>query len=233
MSALAGIWWWDGRPVADALVQTLHEQSRPAGPDGGGTVRPLPGLALQAHLLHFDRHSAEERQPHVFGAGSVLCWDGRLDNRDDLLLSLHHDLDTVDSDAALVAAAYTRWGEDCFRRLVGDWSLAIWDAPERRLLLARDYCGNRPLYYRATPEGVAWATRLDALLVAFDLGTSPNEEYIAGRLTTGVPPGVTPYKTIQNLRGGHWLLASAQRQVAVRRYWMFAPRTLRYRDLHD
>lgn len=233
MSALAGIYHWDGAPVSDEDLAVLAAHSRAAGPHGGGTVTPAQGMALQAHLLRFDRHSAGERQPCVFAQGSVLTWDGRLDNREDLLLELHHTLGPDQSDAVLVAAAYTRWGLDCLPRLLGDWSLALWDAERQTLILARDYMGNRPLHYLETCRGIAWATCLDALAACFNLYAHPDEGYIAARLTFGVPPDLTPFRGARALRAGHVLTATRAGGITVRRYWTFTPATIRYRDPRD
>jgi asparagine synthase (glutamine-hydrolysing) len=183
-----------------------------------------------AYTRHFDELSRLERQPCVFGQGSLLTWDGRLDNRDDLLIVLHHDLGPDLSDAAIVAAAYARWGLDCLPRLIGDWGLSIWDASRRRLVIARDYMGNRPLYYVSLHEGLAWSSSLDALAEGFGLYTRPDESYIAAHLTFGVLPGMTPFAGAQELRAGHVLVATAAEGVRVRRYWTFSPSRSRYRD---
>jgi hypothetical protein len=230
MSAIAGICYWDGRPIGESQLAALASHLRDAGPDQSGTATPLPGLAMQSHVLHFDRLSAQERQPFVFAQGSVLTWDGRLDNRDDLAVTLHRELGSDVTDAALVAAAYARWGLDCVPRLIGDWSLAIWDAPNRRLVLARDYMGNRPLYFLELPGGLAWASGLDALTEAFDLYSQPDEAYIAGRLTFGMPPDMTPFVGVRALRSGHLLQATQAAGTVIRRYWTFQPSTIRYRD---
>jgi asparagine synthase (glutamine-hydrolysing) len=234
MSAIAGICHWDGRPIPEQNLKTLASHSRAAGPDAGGGISPIPGLVLQAHLLHFDQLSATERQPHVFDRGSVVTFDGRLDGRDDLLIRLHHDLGSDITDAAIIAAAFARWGLDCLPRLIGDWSLAIWDAPNRRLILARDYMGNRPLHYLAFPGGLAWATNLDALADCFDLYGQVEERFVAARLVHGtLPAELTPFRGAMSLRAGHVLVASANRAPEVRRYWTFQPTRIRYRALQD
>jgi asparagine synthase (glutamine-hydrolysing) len=233
MSAISGICRWGGRPIDDAPLRVMASHCERAGSDSSRTAMPIEGIALQAHLWHFDRLSERERQPFAFANGSVLTWDGRLDNRDDLLVLLHHDLTDDVTDAALVAAAYVRWGIDCVQHLIGDWSFAIWDTAERRLLLARDYVGNRPLYYIDLGDGVAWASNLDALAAAFDRYSQPNDAYIAGKLTYGVPPGVTPFTGIHALRAGHLLTASKAAGLTVRRYWIYAPTRIRYRDVQE
>jgi asparagine synthase (glutamine-hydrolysing) len=232
MSALAGILYHDERPVPASDRATLTRHCRPLGPDGGGTFT-APGLILQSHIQTFDRLSAIERQPWTSPNGSVITWDGRLDNRDDLLVAFHHTLGSDITDVALVAAAYDKWGIDACRRLVGDWTLAVWDARKQSLIVARDYMGNRPLYYIETPEGLAWSTCLDALLDRFDRFTEPDETYVAGRLTFGVPAGTTPFRGIKALRPGHCLVGTRGRAADVRRYWIFEPRRLRYSNPAD
>lgn len=231
MSALAGIWQWNGEPIEPADLALLATYSRAAGPDGGGTARPKPAVALQAHILRFDARSAVEHQPYDIGDGSVLTWDGRLDNRDDLVLTLHHTLGPERSDAALVAAAYARWGLDVMPKLLGDWSLAIWDAQRRAVILACDYMGNRPLYYYATPARLVWATRLEALAACCRLFTEPEEAYIAGVLTGDLMPAeITPFEKARRLRAGHQFVATRHGDEP-RRYWTFAPATVRVPNL--
>lgn len=230
MSAIGGFCHWDGRPVSGTRLAVLAKHHRRAGTEAAGTVQPHPWLALQANVLHFDHLSTHERQPYTFGRGSVLTWDGRLDNRDDLLLTLHRDLDADKTDAALVAAAYERWGLEALPRLIGDWALAIWDATQQRIVLARDYMGNRPLYYRATANGLAWATSLEALAASEGLFGEPDDGYLGGYLTIGTAPDTTPFAGVKSLLAGHTLLSTHQ-GTEVARYWHFTPITLRYRDI--
>lgn len=231
MSALAGVYYWDGRPVAEADVAALDAACRPGGPDGGGTARPQPGLVLQAHVLHFDSYSKSERQPYIFDRGSVLTWDGRLDNRDDLLLMLHDDVGADVSDAALVAAGYRRWGLDALLpRLLGDWSFALWDGAASHLVLARDYMGHRPLYYRDAQAGLLWASSLAALTVDHPACPLPDDTFIATSLLGGMPRDITPYQGVRQLRAGHVLVATPTTGIRIRRYWIYEPATIRYRD---
>jgi Glutamine amidotransferase domain/Asparagine synthase len=230
MSTLAGLCYWDGRPVSDAELAHLATHSQPGGPARGGTQRPYPWLALQAFVIDFDRLSAIERQPYPFGEGSVLTWDGRLDNREDLLLDLHRYLAADITDAAIVAAVYQRWGSVGFRRLLGDWALALWDAASQRIVLARDYFGTRPLYYRLMPNGIAWATAIEALAACFNLYEQPSENYILAKLSGRVPPGLSPFTSVSLLRAGHFLMAPRAGEVDVRRYWTYAPAKIRYCD---
>jgi hypothetical protein len=148
-------------------------------------------------------------------------------------MRLHHDLGPDITDAALVSAAYAKWGLDSITRLIGDWSLAIWDGSSRRVVLARDYMGNRPLFYLELPCGLAWATSLDGLADAFDLYGKPDEDWLAGKLTYGVPPDITPFRGARALRSGHLLIATPHESPHIRRYWTFKPARVRYDSLQD
>src|SRR5229473_2135815 len=77
----------------------------------------------------------------------ILAWDGRLDNREDLLSRLKDSLRGDTSNAALALAAYERWGTGGLVHLIGDWSVVIRDRANRSTILASDFAGVRPLYY--------------------------------------------------------------------------------------
>src|SRR6185295_15052949 len=128
----------------------------------------------------------------------VLHWDGRLDNRDDLLLSLRDSLGKETSDTAIARATYERWGSHGLIRLIGDWSVVIRDHVNRTTVLASDFAGVRPLYYHVRPEGVLWSNRLQNL-VEMTESSDLDEQYIAGFLIFGACPNRTPYKGIYSV----------------------------------
>src|SRR5215211_4189380 len=94
----------------------------------------------------------------------VLHWDGRVDNRDDLLPRLSDSLKGDTSNAAIARTTYERWGTAGFVQLIGDWSLVIRDHTNRMTVLASDFAGVRPLYYHIEPGWVRWSSRLQALV---------------------------------------------------------------------
>jgi len=96
----------------------------------------------------------------------VLHWDGRLDNRNDLLLLLADSLHDDTSNSKIALAAYKLWGTDGFIRLIGDWSLVIQDHAKRTTVLASDYAGVRPLYYSVQRGRVFWSSRLQSVVDA-------------------------------------------------------------------
>src|ERR1700678_3090177 len=146
MSGQAGIYYYDHRPIDQSLADRLGVRLSRQGPDGGGE-RFGDGLLMVYRAFYVEPESYLERQPHFSTRGNWMTWDGRLDNRDDLLLLVKDHLQDDATDVALAMAVYEKWGEPGFNRLIGDWSLALWDAASDSIVLASDYMGTRPLYY--------------------------------------------------------------------------------------
>jgi asparagine synthase (glutamine-hydrolysing) len=147
----------------------------------------------------------------------MLHWDGRLDNRDDLLLRLRESLQDETSNQAIALAAYERWGTDGLVHLIGDWSLVIRDRINRTTVLASDFAGVRPLYYYVQAGRVMWSTNLQSLVKATSI-SELDEQYIAGFLTVGGYPNRTPYKRIYSVPPGHAVCVSPDK-TSIRRFW--------------
>src|SRR5271166_127816 len=114
--------------------------------------RGKKNMNTQAQLILLDCLGLDS--PFNRDRTEILSWDGRLDNRDDLLLRLSDSPRGDTSNAALALAAYERWGTSGFVRLIGDWSLVIRDRANRTIILASDFAGVRPLYYNLQPGRV-------------------------------------------------------------------------------
>ncbi len=159
----------------------------------------------------------------------VLHFDGRLDNRSDLLLRLSLNGDT--SNAAIAGAAYERWGPAGFVHLIGDWSLVIRDHVHDMTVLASDFAGVRPLYYHVKAGRVQWCNRLQALVEETGI-TDLDEQYIAGFLTFGGCANRTPYKGINSVPPGHAVCVSSE-GTSIRRFWsMPTGDTIHYQNEH-
>jgi asparagine synthase (glutamine-hydrolysing) len=148
----------------------------------------------------------------------LLAWDGRLDNREELIPLLRGDLNGDQTDLAIVMAAYLKLGIDFLPSLIGDFALSLWDPISQTLLLARDAIGPRPLYYHINASRVLWSSELIALLDLAGIEPEVNDEYVAGYLTRGPEPGVTPYKAIHAVSPGHVVLVK-NGQLRSQRFW--------------
>src|SRR5882762_8582052 len=159
MSVQFGRWNFDGRPADREYLAKAEGMLAPYGPDGGGTyIKDSVGILFLA--FHTTKESRSEAQPHVTPSGAVFTWDGRLDNRAELIRELSDILTTGSTDVSIVAAACERWGTACFAKLVGDWALSIWNSKDRSLILAKDPIGTRHLYYSLDKEQVSWSSIL-------------------------------------------------------------------------
>ncbi len=161
----------------------------------------------------------------------ILAWEGRLDNRGDLLLRLRESPRT---DAALALAVYERWGTEGLVHLTGDWSLVIHDRTARTIVLASDFAGVRPLYYSQQPNSqepgrILWSSCLQSLVEATE-SSEFDEQYLGGFLIFGGYPNHTPYKGIYSVPPGHAVCVTTN-GTTIRPFWA-APHgdEIRYRS---
>jgi asparagine synthase (glutamine-hydrolysing) len=198
------------------------------GPDAEGVFRK-DNVGIIYRAFHTTRESRLENQPHVSPSGVVITWDGRLDNREDLIGQLGHESSTGSTDLSIVADAYERWGTDAFAKLIGDWAVSIWDRRTHSLILAKDFVGTRHLYYSINKDQVTWSTILDPLVLFAGKTFSLDEEYIAGWLSFFPATHLTPYVGIHSVPPSSSVLARTGKH-AVSKYWDFDPaNNIRYR----
>jgi asparagine synthase (glutamine-hydrolysing) len=230
MSVQFGRWSFDGCPSSRDDLERADRMLAPYGPDGASAYSK-DGLHILFHAFHTTRESHQEIQPHVLASGSVLTWDGRLDNRGELTEQAGEVASNSSSDLSLVAAAFDRWGVDCVPKFIGDWALSIWNPADRSLTLARDVIGIRQLYYRLGPGDLTWSTLLEPLVLLAGKTLHLDEEYIAGWLASSPAASLTPYREIRSVPPASFVRFRAGR-VTVWKYWDFSPeRRVRYR--HD
>lgn len=195
------------------------------GPDQQGTwCDDHIGLgAVQLYTTKEDRGSKQPAVDHDTGCALVL--DGRLDNRAELGSDLNLTSEALrkTSDAALALAAYRRWGSEFVRRMVGPFSLAVWDGNLSRLLCARDPLGQRPFFYRLRNGYLSAASTIEALQQIPGIVTTINEDYLWDFLCTGTmvgsfDPEATPYSEIRRIPAGH-ILTVGPNYERLERYW--------------
>jgi len=199
--SFAGIWRFDDpRPDAN-FVKTAAKLMSAASPDGTRSFQQQ-GLSLAYGGFCTTAESRKEVQPFRSPAGSIFSWDGRLDNRADLLSHFSEPLTHESADVSIVAAAYERWGEAALAKLVGDWVLAVWDSHNQVLILAKDAIGPLHLYWHDSPQHVLWSTSLEIIQALDRCSPCLNEEYIAGWVCGLPSPDLTPYSSVHSVRPG-------------------------------
>ena len=225
MSGLTGVWNLDGRPIERRLIDTIGSKIAHRGEDHAG-VWFRSDLAFAARVRRVTPQSVHERQPLIDLNGNALVFDGRLDNRDELLRQLPDSvLHSASSDADIVFQAFRAWGDGCLERLTGDFALAAFDAHDRRLVLARDPVGCRPLYYWCDGKTFVFGSEIKAILGHPDADHEPNQDLLADFLLRQLPyedEGETFFQNIRAVLPG-WRVNVSNRGIDTQRFWDFDP----------
>src|SRR4051812_22959207 len=193
-----------------AMSATLRHR----GPDSEGTfVDGSVGLAAR-RLAIIDLDSGDQPISNEDGTATVVQ-NGEIYNYRELTRELEragHRFATR-SDTETLVHAYEEWGLGFAERLRGMFAIAIWDAPRRRLVLARDRFGIKPLYYRADGGVLAFASELDALPRG-ELDLDAIEAFLA---FNSVPSPLSIYRETRKLRAGH-VLTWQDGEISLERY---------------
>ena len=232
MCAFGGILHFDNMPTDWRLLSQLGRTLDERGPDGGDEV-VATNIGMSYRAFHTTAESPFTNQPLVTPEGHILTWSGRLDNRDELIPQLRQDhlrRGSHSSDSQIVMAAYSTWGDECFVRLIGDFSLALWEARLKVLHLVRDLAGTHPLNFFSDEKRVAWSTELATLLDLFVTEPEIKDEYVAGFLARAPEPGLTPYKKISAVKPAYVVTFTQTGRRCERRFWGLDPnKQIRYR----
>lgn len=221
MCGIAGIANLDGlteseRSALEPMVETLSHR----GPDDTGAYED-PFCALgHARLSIIDPSTGQ--QPMCNEDGTIwIVFNGEIYNfpelRERLLASGHRFHTLCDTEAIL--HLYEEKGEDCVDHLRGMFAFAIWDQPRRRLFLARDRLGIKPLYYTHDGKRVVFGSELKSLLPAPGVAREINFRALADYLTClWIPAPHSIFRSIQKLPAGH-VATLDERGFRVREYW--------------
>jgi asparagine synthase (glutamine-hydrolysing) len=191
------------------------------GPDGRAAW--VSGPAGIGHL-HLDSGLLRpgSAQPLVSDDGLlVLSLDGRLDNRGELAAALGIREPDPDgwSDADLVLAAYSSFGEGCAARLLGDFAFVLWDGKRGQLMAARDALGTRTLFYYWDGATLLVASECGQLRAHPAARLEPDERAISDMLRTRFDDVRSTYYTrARRLPPAH-VLTLRTRSLSVKRYW--------------
>jgi asparagine synthase (glutamine-hydrolysing) len=231
MCGIAGIVSFDGRPPGAAELAAMGDALRHRGPDTAGyhvdaAAAPAAGL-VHRRLSIIDLSTAAD-QPLGNEDGSVqVMLNGEIYNFRELRpgLAARHTFRSQ-GDTEVIAHLYEERGEEAIAALDGMFALAIWDAQRRRLVLARDHFGKKPLYYWHDARRLVFGSEIKALLAA-GVGVEMAEENLGEYLGFGyVPTPRTLFRGIHKLPPASFLVVDAGGVAAPRSYWdlRFPPR---------
>jgi asparagine synthase (glutamine-hydrolysing) len=209
------------RPVSPSLVQGMCDLLAHRGPDGSGIWTSGHAGLGHRRLAIIDLSDAG-KQPMSTSDGQVwLTFNGEIYN----FLELRAELESLghrfrsQTDSEVILYAYREYGVECINRLRGMFALAIWDQPHRRLLVARDRLGKKPLFYTSDSDGIAFASEPKAFLADPSFSPAANPEALSAYLTYQyVPAPMCAFAGVHKLPPAHYLVVEDGR-VTVRRYW--------------
>jgi len=166
MCGICGIFEFERREeISEEFVRRMTDTIVHRGPDDEG-IHVGPGIGLGFRRLSII-DVAGGHQPIANEDGRIwVMLNGEIYNYPELrqeLVDRGHTFATR-SDTESIVHLYEEYGEDCFRRLRGMFAIALWDSRERKLLLARDRVGKKPLYFAADQNRILFGSELKCLL---------------------------------------------------------------------
>jgi asparagine synthase (glutamine-hydrolysing) len=209
-----------GEPIERERVERSNETLVPRGPDSGGVfVDGIVGLAAR-RLAIIDLEGGD--QPLSNEDGSVhVVQNGEIYNYRELRAELEvsgHRFRTR-SDTEVLAHLYEERGPEFADALRGMFAVALWDAPRRRLVLARDRYGIKPLYYAEWGGALSFASELKALTVHSDFPRDVDPDALEAFLAYAcIPAPLTIFRAARKLPAGCVLVCEDGGEVRVSRY---------------
>jgi asparagine synthase (glutamine-hydrolysing) len=199
------------------MVRTLVHR----GPDEDGLWEG-EGVALGMRRLSII-DIATGQQPMFNEDGTVaVVFNGEIYNFVELrteMIAAGHRFRTDHSDTEVIVHLYEQYGDAFLDRLNGMFAIALWDAPRRRLLLARDRAGIKPLYYAPLGDDLVFGSEPKALLAHPQISRDPDHEALHHYFSLKhIPAPFSAFKAMRQLRAGEYLVHEGGK-IALRRWW--------------
>lgn len=221
MCGISGLVYTDAsHPIDRDLIRRLTATLTHRGPDADGFLFDR-GAALGHRRLSIIDLSTGDQPIFNEDRTKAVVFNGEIYNFREVRADLEqrgHRFATA-SDTEVIVHAWEEYGDACVTRLRGMFAIALWDLTSRRLLLARDRVGKKPLYYAHDEERILFASELKALLVDSSVKRALNAEAIDDYLSFGaVPAPRTIYQGIYQVPAAHYLVWERGR-VKQLEYW--------------
>jgi asparagine synthase (glutamine-hydrolysing) len=222
MCGICGIFVPDAvSPIDWQLLNRMNETLRHRGPDDEGYyINHNIGMAMR-RLAIID--VAGGQQPIFNEDGSiVVVFNGEIYNFQELWIQLdrfgHHF--STKSDTEVIVHAYEQWGDDALLHLNGMFAISLWDDRRKRLLLARDRMGKKPLYWCYSTNGLLWGSEAKALLASDLVQRKVNPVSLHHYLTLQYTPDpLTIFEGMYQLPAAHKLVIEQGGEPQVSRWW--------------
>jgi asparagine synthase (glutamine-hydrolysing) len=241
MCGIAGILSSQGNASQSQLSLMIDAQIH-RGPDAAG-VWGDGNCALGHRRLSIIDLSEAGRQPLSDNDECIwITFNGEIYNFEPLRRELesHGHRFRTRTDTEVIVYAYRQWGVDCLSRLRGMFAFGIWDRTKRRLFLARDRVGKKPLFYTETGGNFRFASELQGLLAGNIVDREPDLAAIDSYLSYGyIPAPATAFKAVSKLAPAHYLTVDLKPdgfETRLHQYWSlsYSPKTkINEEDAHE
>src|SRR5712691_5376949 len=217
MCGIAGFTGPHNRTALELMTEGLHHR----GPDAAGYWE---GADVSLGMRRLPIIDVETGQQPVFNEDGTIAvvFNGEIYNYIELREALQragHRFSTDHSDTEVLVHLYEDRGLDFLHELNGMFAIALWDARQRQLVLARDRLGIKPLYFARISGGVAFGSEPKALLEHPAISRVPNFAAIHHYLSLkNVPAPLSAFRDIEQLRGGELAVCSGG-EIERRRWW--------------
>ena len=220
MCAISGI---IGLPWNDALIRDILATMERRGPDDRGIYQKENCLLLHSRLAIIDR--AGGHQPMMLDWGGeryILVYNGELYNTKEIrreLLKAGHIFQGY-SDSEVLLHAYAEFGESCVHRLNGIYAFGVWEEKRKRLFLARDRIGVKPLFFKEHEGGLLFASEIKTILTYPTVNAELDMEGAAQMLMLGPGrlPGSGVFRGIREVEPG-WCGYYEDGRLNLQQYW--------------
>ena len=217
-----------GLPIEETCMHAMLQTMARRGPDGRGIFRNADCTLLHTRLAIIDPTGGAQPMELLWG-GEHYCitYNGELYNTEQLrkkLEKLGHAFATH-SDTEVVLHSYAQWGPECLLKMNGIFAFGIWEGRKRRMFLARDRIGVKPLFYSLSGEGLLFASEIKTILVHPSQRAALDAEGAAQILLLGPgrQPGSGVFRGIRELEPGCWATFEGG-TLALHRYWSLKDR---------
>ena len=228
MCGICGVFDFNDGPVSRELLQRMTDRIRHRGPDGDGFLcAGQVGLANR-RLSIIDLTGGWQPQSNEDGSIQVV-FNGEIYNfielREELAKKGH--IFKTRSDTEVIVHAYEQWGDDCTNHFNGIFGFALWDSKQKRLLIARDHLGVKPVYYVQLGSRLLFGSEIKALLADPACPREVDLESLSMLFTLRyVPSPRTLFKGIYKLPPGHRMVVQSS-GIKIERYWKKLPQIRR------
>lgn len=220
MCGICGVYNFDGRPADKTVLAGMNSAIAHRGPDDEGYYFSGPiGIAMR-RLSIIDLSTGA--QPMSSRDGSLhIVYNGEVYNFKELrneLVAKGHTFVTT-SDTEVVLHLYEEEGPECLKKLNGMFAFCIWDSRSRRLFLARDRIGIKPLFYYADHERLVFGSELKSIVKHPGVPVSVDMQALYDYLSLNyMPVPSTAISGVLQLPPGHYMVVEGGR-ISVHQYW--------------